>query len=123
MWWRSIVGFLAIAVVSLGALPASGDDHDQPEDVILAVTYVSDAQGEEETRHLTLSELKTLPVSGFRTSTIWTDGISSFRGVWLSDLMSYLKINQGRLTFSALNEYTIEIPLEKMFPGGAAIGL
>jgi hypothetical protein len=72
-------------------------------------------------KHVSLEEVFALPAVEFQTTTIWTEGVQRFRGVWLSDLITYLEISEGNLDFSALNEYLIEIPLEDIVPGGPLV--
>ncbi len=57
----------------------------------------------------TLADLQNLPRSGFRTTTIWTEGEQHFEGVWLKDLIDHLGFEDGVVELSALNEYMIEI--------------
>lgn len=91
----------------------------------LEIVFMDKAENPLSTRQVTLSELKSLPGAEFETSTIWTEGVQSFRGVWLSDLLTHLDIapnEQGTLLdFSALNEYLIEIPLNEIVPGGPLV--
>lgn len=44
------------------------------------------------------------------TSTIWTDGVSEFRGVLLKDLLEYVGAEGTTIQASAINDYAISIP-------------
>lgn len=55
------------------------------------------------------------------TSTIWTDGVSSFTGVPLRNLAETLEVTEGVFLASAINDYTVEIPMSDAVEGGAVI--
>jgi hypothetical protein len=97
---------------------AGGNEDD---DFRLEVVFLDEQETPVSTQHVSLQEVRALPAAEFRTSTIWTEGLQTFRGVWLSDLIAYLKITEGNLDFSALNEYLIEIPMEDIVPGGPLV--
>ena len=61
-----------------------------------------------------------MPVSGFETSTVWTEGVQRFEGVWLEDLIAYLGLNEGTLELSALNEYLVDFQADEI-PGSKAL--
>ncbi len=56
--------------------------------------------------------LEQLGVTTVETSTIWTEGIQLFQGVKLSSLLEHLDIQSGTLKATALNEYSVDIPLD-----------
>ena len=68
---------ITAAALSLGLASAVAA---QDEEAVLEVTLA------EETHSFTLSDLKSMPVSSFETTTIWTDGTQAFEGVSLKDL-------------------------------------
>ncbi|WP_323781918.1 oxidoreductase [Thalassovita sp.] len=70
---------------------------------------------------MTVEDLKKLPHAGFETSTIWTEGLQTFEGVWLKDLIRHLDVSEGTLELSALNEYLIEIEVEEVGDLGALV--
>lgn len=47
-----------------------------------------------------------------RTSTAWTDGVSTFEGPLLCDLLHRVGATGTRLFAQALNDYTVEIPID-----------
>ena len=65
--------------------------------------------------------LMALPATTFETSTIWTDGVQSFTGVSLQTLALEMGVNDGRLLATAINDYTVEIPLSDAVEGGPII--
>ena len=56
--------------------------------------------------------LEDIGESTVETSTIWTEGVQKFQGVSLSGLLSHAGIHSGTLKAIALNEYSVEIPLD-----------
>lgn len=54
--------------------------------------------------------LKALPVTSFKTSTIWTEGVNSFTGVSLKALMDAVGATGSNLHSMAINDYAVEIP-------------
>jgi hypothetical protein len=67
------------------------------------------------------ADLMALPATTFETSTIWTDGVQSFTGVSLQTLALEIGVNDGRLLATAINDYTVEIPLSDAVEGGPII--
>ena len=65
--------------------------------------------------------LEALPVTTFETSTIWTDGVHSFTGVSLTDLAAELDVQSGQFLATAINDYTVEIPVSDAVQGGPII--
>lgn len=57
----------------------------------------------------------------FETSTIWTDGVHSFEGVSLETLVGLIGAEEGTLLATAINDYTIEIPVTDAVEGGPMI--
>ena len=103
---------IAAATVETEAKPAPT----QPP--VLNVVFLDQNEAQTADRVLTMADIQALPAAEFTTTTIWTEGEQQFRGVWLSDLMTYLEVSEGTIFFSALNEYMIEITLAEMVPGG-----
>lgn len=59
--------------------------------------------------------LKTLPVTRLETTTAVTDGVSSFDGFLMRDLLDLLGVHGTTLTASALNDYSIEIAVDEFY--------
>lgn len=57
------------------------------------------------------------------TSTIWTDGISEYRGVLLKDLLDYVGAEGHEIKASAINDYAITIPLSDATDPGPIIAI
>lgn len=67
------------------------------------------------------ASLMTLPATTFETSTIWTDGVHSFTGVSLQTVALEMGVNDGWFLATAINDYTVEIPLSDAVEGGPII--
>ena len=55
------------------------------------------------------------------TATVWTEGVQTFEGVSLSTLLSHLDVTEGTLLATAINDYTVEIPVSDAIEGGPII--
>ncbi|MCI5101160.1 oxidoreductase [Phaeobacter italicus] len=64
------------------------------------------------TIELDRAQLDAMDQIAFETSTIWTDAISTFQGPSLQSLIALADIEDGAVTLSAINDYTITIPVE-----------
>lgn len=49
------------------------------------------------------------------TETPWTEGATSFRGVLVRDLLPSLSGDGGTVVATALNDYSVEIPVDDFF--------
>jgi hypothetical protein len=65
--------------------------------------------------------LAALPATTFETSTIWTDGVHSFTGVSLHILALEMGVSDGWFLATAINDYSVEIPLSDAVEGGPII--
>ena len=57
----------------------------------------------------TLEALQDLPTTSFSTTTIWTEGASTFEGVSLHDLFAAYNITSGEVAAVAINDYAVNI--------------
>ncbi|PJE26352.1 oxidoreductase [Pseudooceanicola marinus] len=69
----------------------------------------------------TLEDLRVLPVTVIETSTIWTEGPQRFTGVSLHDFMTEQGIAEGTIRATAINDYSVEIPMSDATQGGPII--
>lgn len=65
--------------------------------------------------------LGTLDTVTFETSTIWTDGLQTFTGVELDDLLTVVGAEGKTLKAFAVNDYVIEIPVSDAVDGGPIV--
>jgi hypothetical protein len=74
-----------------------------------------------ETLVLDRNALSAMPVTTFDTSTIWTDGVHTFTGVALTTLAAEIGATGGTFLATAINDYTIEIPVADATDGAPII--
>lgn len=101
-----------VAALAIIALPAAADDGEP-----LVIVPEPGAP------HVTLDRaaLEAMPATTIDTSTIWTEGVRTFTGVLLADLVAAQGITGSTLRAVALNDYAVEIPLSDAEPGGPII--
>ncbi|MBU2958866.1 molybdopterin-dependent oxidoreductase [Paracoccus sp. C2R09] len=98
---KTIMAAIAVAGIAAASPALAGD-------VLLTVTAAGD-QFEYD-----LDALQELPKVEFTTSTIWTEGESSFTGVALSVLLAEAGIDSGSVMATAINDYAVEIPVDEI---------
>ncbi|OWU84983.1 hypothetical protein ATO6_11485 [Oceanicola sp. 22II-s10i] len=74
-------------------------------------------------RVLDRSDLAAMPQDGFVTTTIWTEGPQSFRGVRVASLMTALGIPAGHALLTAANGYQVESGIKDLMPDAALIAI
>ena len=110
------------ALVAVSAVPLWAQEFAAPEgDVILTVTGRIAITNDGDGARFDLNMLETLEARTIETSTIWTEGTKQFQGVSLSTLVETLGIEGGSLRATAINDYTVEIPLSDAVEGGPMI--
>ena len=70
---------------------------------------------------LNRAALEAMPTTTIETSTIWAEGLRTFTGVPLADLVAAQGIRGSTLRAVALNDYAVEIPLSDAGPGGPIV--
>ncbi|MEY4982042.1 MAG: hypothetical protein RIR62_308 [Pseudomonadota bacterium] len=115
---RSLVAAFALSLSF--AAPALADTAlDAPTgETILTVSGAIQHRNDGDTARFDLAMLEAMPAVTIETSTIWTDGVQSFTGVSLKDLLDRLGAEGGTIAASALNDYTVEIPVSDAVEGG-----
>jgi hypothetical protein len=96
-----LAGFLVLGAPFAAVPPAAAAD---------AVLTVSAAHPAAVTVDLDLAALEQLPHHTIATSTPWTEGVSSYEGVLLRDLLRQLGVSGTTITLTALNDYAVTIP-------------
>lgn len=109
----------AIATLFVFAGPLSADTIPAPTgDVILTVTGVDAAPVQFDRASLSALGLKTV-----ETTTIWTEDTQTFEGVSLKSIIDALGVESGTLFATAINDYTVEIPVTDALENGPIIAL
>lgn len=71
--------------------------------------------------HLSMEKLQTLPAIEVSTETIWTDESHKYKGILISTLISKSGATGKTLSMTALNDYTIEVPVDTLIRNNAFI--
>jgi hypothetical protein len=90
-------------------------------EVILTVTGAIEVTNAEGAAVFDLAALESLETATFDTSTIWTEGVQSFEGVELVELLAAVGAEGSLLRAVALNDYAVDIPMEDAVEGGALL--
>ena len=98
---------LALAAAFLLSTPFSLVGSAASSDAILTVSGSHPAAV---TVDLDLAALEQMPHHTIATSTPWTEGMSSYEGVLLRDLLHGLGVSGATVKLTALNDYAITIP-------------
>ena len=111
---------LLFCLISLNATearalePAKGD-------VVLTVSGAITNTNAGETAEFDRAMLEAIGTVTFETETMWTEGVQTFTGVELSDLLSVLGVNGSQLRASAVNDYAVDIPTDDAVEGGPIV--
>lgn len=68
----------------------------------------------DETREYDIPALQELGAVEMATTTIWTEGVQKFTGVPLASVLNDAGITEGSVTATAINEYSIDIPVSEI---------
>lgn len=101
---------------------AGADSLEMPTgDVVLSVTGNIAATNSGDAALFDEEMLRALGETSFETTTIWTEGVQTFTGVSLKDLLDALGVEEGTLEAKALNDYAVEVPVSDAVEGGPII--
>lgn len=110
------IGLLASLFTILAGSLWAGQLAQPQGPVILSVTGDLAQTNVEDRADFDLEMLRALPVEQFDTTTIWTEGTKSFTGVPLQTLLAELGAEGTMVLASAINDYTVEIPVDSLGP-------
>jgi hypothetical protein len=107
------------ALLPFGGAVWAADPLPLPEQTpILTVTGAISVKNDGETAVIDLAMLEAMGAVTLETSTLWTEGVQSFRGVPLNVLLERLGAEGETIAATALNDYTVEIPASDAVEGG-----
>ena len=120
MTLTTLIRAAAIAVAFPFVAPAFGADPlPAPTGTpILTVTGAITATNDGDAAIIDAAMLEAMGTVTLETSTIWTEGVQSFKGVPLNVLLERLGAEGTTIAASALNDYTVEIPVTDAVEGG-----
>lgn len=114
LYVRRILSTLAFIGLAASAQAQQGD-------IILTLSGIPAADGTKVSATYDLAMLQALPKTSFSTTTMWTQGVQSFDGVLLKDLLDLHGITTGTISATAINDYAVDIPIEDAVIGGPII--
>ncbi|MDU8913699.1 oxidoreductase [Aestuariicoccus sp. MJ-SS9] len=120
MSYTALIRSFVVAAAVTAASAASALDPAK-EQVVLTVSGAITETNAGQTAEFDLAMLKALGAVTVETSTIWTDGVQSFVGVPLDDLLAAVGAEGSMLKASAINDYAVEIPVGDAVPGGPIV--
>lgn len=117
---RPLLGLLVS--ILLTGVASAGTNLAQPQgEVILTVSGSIGNTNQGDTAVFDLEMLQSLEAHQFQTATIWTEGQQTFTGVPLATLLKALAAEGSTLKVSAINDYSIAIPILDAVEGGPLI--
>ncbi|WP_439104461.1 oxidoreductase [Celeribacter marinus] len=116
---KSILCGAALALVPFLAAAKSEPELTGP--TILTVYGDFDSDGVEDMRDFDLASLDAMTQGAFETTTIWTEGLQSFSGVYVHTILESLGLTEGELFVSAINDYVVSMPVSEMRPDEALL--
>ncbi len=103
------IGLFALAFATLGV--ASAKELAPPTgDVVLTVSGAIGVHNAGDLAEFDLPMLEAMPKTEIRTTTPWTDGVTTFEGFALKDLLDAVGAAGSDLSAIALNDYATIIP-------------
>jgi hypothetical protein len=90
-------------------------------EVVLTVTGAITAVNDGTSAVFDMAMLEALPQAEIATETPWTEGMPTFTGFRLADLLSLLGAGGVTLKAHALNDYEVEIPIEDAASYGVVV--
>ena len=113
-----------VAFLALGTMLAPGmaADLDAPTgDILLTVSGAVTVTNRGDMAVFDLGLLESLPQVEFTTATIWTQGEHRFTGVTLEALLDAVGADGTILNATAINDYSVEIPVSDAVEGGPIV--
>jgi hypothetical protein len=120
-WGRRLVRSLFLAALSalwmgaapLAPRPAGAQELGVPEGrIILTISGRIENTNGKGVAEFDRAMLEAMPFTVIETITPWTDAIARFEGPLARDLMKRVGARGSRLLATALNDYTVEIPIK-----------
>ena len=110
-----------VAATGLASI-AAAQDIDQPKgEIILTVTGDIEVMNADGALVFDIEALAALDAEAFETTTIWTEGLNTFQGVSLKTLVDLIGAEEGTLLATAINDYTVEIPISDAVENGPIV--
>lgn len=106
------------ALVAFMAMPGV---ESQAADPVLTVSAPAGATTEADIIALSIDDIKAMPEIEILTSTIWTKGVHSFKGISLHALLEKASVTGSSLRATAANNYSVQIPISDVVENGPIV--
>lgn len=103
---------VALALLTASLLPAAAELAPPKGETILTVRGAITETNGDGVASFDMDMLQAMPAVEFATSTNWTEGVKTFRGVPLHALLESLGATGSKVTATALNNYSVDIPMD-----------
>ncbi len=113
--------FLAFGIVALSGSITAADVAAPSGPVILTISGEISTTNAEDALKFDRASLMALEPATIKTSTIWTEGVHEFQGVSLKTLVDLIGVTEGTILATAINDYSVEIPVTDAVEGGALV--
>lgn len=118
---RQILKTLSLCLAFLASNAVAGDLTAPSEEVVLTVTGEIGQKNSSDAAVFDMAMLQELPSKSYSTSTIWTEGTKTFVGVPLATLLEHVDAQGATLRATAINDYSVEMPMEAARDGSAIV--
>lgn len=115
---QKVMILCVLVAMALGFSPAAVSAVDN---VALVVSGNVNKPADLQAVQISWADLEAMPQTSFLTSTIWTQGKHKFSGVALADLIKAIGAKGSKLKATALNNYSVEIPISDAVAGGPVL--
>lgn len=118
--WKTVTAFLVSVIIATTS--AGAKEFGPPKGpVILTVTGAIARTNTGDSMQFDLAMLEAMDSTEIETTTIWTEGLHSFKGVSLVEIIDVLGVTSGTLLAEAVNDYAVEIPVTDAVTNGPII--
>jgi len=108
---------VALVLATAAALPARAELAAPAGEPVLTVRGAVSVTNADGAASFDMDMLQAMPSAEFATSTNWTEGVKTFKGVPLKTLLDSLGAKGATVTATALNNYSVDIPMEAIEDG------
>ncbi|ESW59509.1 MAG: oxidoreductase [Rhodobacter sp. CACIA14H1] len=108
---------VALVLATAAALPARAELAAPAGEPVLTVRGAISVTNSDGAASFDMDMLQAMPSAEFATSTNWTEGVKTFKGVPLKTLLDSLGAKGATVTATALNNYSVDIPMEAIEDG------